>query len=189
VQLTKHGFAFVFDRTNGQPVWPIDERPVPKSDTPGERTSPTQPFPTKPPAYDQQGVRIDDLIDFTPELREEAIKILSQYRYGSLFTPPSVAGGSAGTKGTVQIPGAAGGSNWTGAGADQTANFSGIELVDENLVHLDSPRSVGNLTFSDTDISTSPCGSTSLNTASPIPGFGIGSRTCRKAASPARRFR
>jgi quinoprotein glucose dehydrogenase len=117
-EVSKQAFVYVLDRVTGQPVWPIEERPVPRGDTPGEWYASTQPFPTKPPPYDQQGVRIDDLIDFTPELREEAIKILSQYRYGSLFTPPSVAGGPSGTKGTVQMPGAAGGSNWTGAGAD-----------------------------------------------------------------------
>ena len=117
-EVSKQTFVYVLDRVTGEPVWPIEERPVPRGDTPGEWYAPTQPFPTKPPAYDQQGVKIDDLIDFTPELREEAIKILSQYRYGSLFTPPSVAGGPDVTKGTVQMPGAAGGSNWTGAGAD-----------------------------------------------------------------------
>ena len=73
VQLTKQAFAFVFDRTTGRPVWPIEERPVPASDVPGERTARTQPFPTKPPPFDRQGVTIDDLIDFTPELRAEAI--------------------------------------------------------------------------------------------------------------------
>jgi quinoprotein glucose dehydrogenase len=115
-EVSKQAFVYVLDRVTGQPVWPIEERPVPAGNTPGEWYAPTQPFPTKPPAYDQQGVRIDDLIDFTPELRQEAIKILSQYRYGTLFTPPTVAEGP--TKGTVQMPGAVGGSNWTGAAAD-----------------------------------------------------------------------
>src|SRR5262245_35800781 len=73
VQLTKQAFAFVFDRLNGTPVWTIEERSVPTSATPGERTSPTQPFPTKPPAFDRQGVTTDDLIDFTPALRAEAL--------------------------------------------------------------------------------------------------------------------
>jgi quinoprotein glucose dehydrogenase len=99
-------------------VWPIEERPVAKGNVPGEWYAPTQPFPTKPPAYDQQGVTVDDLIDFTPELRQEALAILKQYQYGPLFTPPSVADPAAKTKGTVQMPGAAGGSNWTGAAAD-----------------------------------------------------------------------
>ncbi len=72
------------------PVWPIEERRVPASDTPGERTSPTQPFPTKPPPFDRQGVSIDDLIDFTPELRKEALDLVKQYKLGPLFTPPTV---------------------------------------------------------------------------------------------------
>ena len=117
-EVSKQAFVYVLDRVTGQPVWPIEERPVPSGDMPGEWYARTQPFPTKPPAYDQQGVTVDDLIDFTPELRQEAIKILSRYRYGPMFTPPSMARMPAGTKGTVQMPGAAGGSNWTGAGAD-----------------------------------------------------------------------
>ena len=116
-EVSKQAFVYVLDRATGVPVWPIEERPVPRGDLPGEWYSPTQPFPTRPPAYDQQGVTIDDLIDFTPELRAQAIKILSQYRYGPLFTPPSKADANA-TRGTVQMPGAIGGSNWTGAAAD-----------------------------------------------------------------------
>jgi quinoprotein glucose dehydrogenase len=119
VQLTKHGFAFVFDRTNGQPVWPIEERPVPKSDTPGERTAPTQPFPTKPPPYDRQGVSVDDLIDFTPELRAEALELIKQYKIGPLFTPPSIRREGPGSiRGTVQLPGSVGGADWQGGAFD-----------------------------------------------------------------------
>ena len=79
VQVTKQAFAFVFDRVTGEPIWPIEERPVPQSETPGERTSPTQPFPTKPPAFDRQGSTEDNLIDFTPELRAEALEIAQRY--------------------------------------------------------------------------------------------------------------
>jgi glucose dehydrogenase len=119
VQVTKQAFAFVFDRSNGQPVWPIEERPVPASDTPGERTSPTQPFPTKPPPFDRQGVTVDDLIDFTPALRAEALTLIKQYRIGPLFTPPSIRGdGPDATKGTVQLPGSVGGADWQGAAFD-----------------------------------------------------------------------
>jgi quinoprotein glucose dehydrogenase len=119
VQVTKQAFAFVFDRTNGHPVWPIEERPVPGSDTPGERTSPTQPFPTKPPAFDRQGVTLDDLIDFTPELRAQALQLVKQYRLGPLFTPPSIRGeGPGATKGTIQLPGSVGGADWQGAAFD-----------------------------------------------------------------------
>ena len=90
-QPTKQAFLYVLDRATGEPVWPIEERPVPKGDTPREWYSPTQPFPTKPPAYDGQGLAIDDLIDFTPELRAEAVKLVSRYRLGPIFTPPSSA--------------------------------------------------------------------------------------------------
>ena len=116
-QVTKQAFTYVFDRVSGAPVWPIEERPVAQSDVPGERTSPTQPFPTKPPAFDRQGVTEDDLIDFTPELKAEALRIAKQYRLGPLFTPPSVVDPN-GTKGTLQLPSGFGGTNWTGGGAD-----------------------------------------------------------------------
>jgi quinoprotein glucose dehydrogenase len=89
-QASKQGFLYVFDRATGQPLWPIEERPVPPSDIPGEELSPTQPFPTKPPAFDRQGVTENDLIDFTPELKTQALEILSHYKYGGLFTPPSL---------------------------------------------------------------------------------------------------
>ncbi len=115
-QVTKHAFVFVFDRVTGKPIWPIEERPVPQSTTPGERTSPTQPHPTKPPAYDRQGITEDDLIDFTPELRKEALRILSEYTYGPLFTPPSVV--TETNKGTALLPHINGGSNWGGACVD-----------------------------------------------------------------------
>jgi hypothetical protein len=88
VQLTKQGYAYVLDRVTGQPVWPIEERPVPASDVPGERAWPTQPHPTKPAAYDYQGYNENDLIDFTPELRAEAVKIAKQYRLGPAVHTP-----------------------------------------------------------------------------------------------------
>ena len=92
-QVTKQAFTFVFDRVTGKPVWPIEERPVPQTDVPGERTSPTQPFPTKPAPFDRQGVTTDDLIDFTPELKAEAIAIFNQYKTSTNpFLPPIVAG-------------------------------------------------------------------------------------------------
>ena len=120
MQLTKQAFTFVFDRVTGKPVWPIEERPVPASDTPGERASPTQPFPTRPPPYDRQGATIDDLIDFTPALRAEAIELVKQWRMGPLFTPPSIRGDAPGaTKGTVQLPGSVGGAYWQRGAFDQ----------------------------------------------------------------------
>ncbi len=116
-QITKQTFTFVLDRRTGEPVWPVEERPVPQTDVPGERTSPTQPFPTKPPPFDRQGVDPADLIDFTPELRAEAEAILAQLRWGPLYTPPSVAV-EGGTQGTLMVPGSLGGANWPGAAWD-----------------------------------------------------------------------
>jgi quinoprotein glucose dehydrogenase len=119
VQVTKQAFAYVLDRTNGKPVWPIVERPVPQSSTPGERTAPTQPFPTRPPPFDLQGSIEQNLVDFTPELRAEARAILTRYVTGPLFTPPSVVDEAPNGKlGTIQLPGSIGGANWSGAGFD-----------------------------------------------------------------------
>jgi len=119
VQLTKQAFAFVFDRKTGEPVWPIVERAVPQSNVPGERTSPTQPFPTKPPAFDLQGAIVDNLIDFTPELRAEALEMVKRYTIGPLFTPPTVRDDSpGGNLGTIQLPGSVGGANWGGGAFD-----------------------------------------------------------------------
>jgi len=87
-QPTKQAFLYVFNRETGEPIWPIEERPVAKGDVPGEWYAPTQPFPTKPPAYDRQGISTDDLIDFTPELRAQAVKAIEKYRIGPIFTPP-----------------------------------------------------------------------------------------------------
>ena len=117
-QITKQAYAYVFDRVTGQPVWPIEERPVAASDVPGERTALTQPFPTRPAPFDLQGIRIDDLIDFTPELRAEATKLASQYRLGSLFTPPARGENADGTKGSIQMPGSGGAASWDSGAAD-----------------------------------------------------------------------
>ncbi len=118
VQLTKQAFAFAFDRVTGDPLWPIEERRVPASDIPGERASPTQPFPTKPAGFDQQGVTEDDLIDLTPEIRAQAVEIARQYRLGPLYAPPSLADADDGTRGTIQVPGTAGGALWEGGAVD-----------------------------------------------------------------------
>ena len=114
---SKQAFLYVFDRVTGQPVWPIEERPVPKGDVPGEWYAPTQPFPTKPPAYDRQGVTIDDLIDFTPELRAEGIKVASKYQLGPLFQPP-VLSKAEGPFATLTLGGYLGGTNWPGGSYD-----------------------------------------------------------------------
>jgi quinoprotein glucose dehydrogenase len=116
-QPAKQGFVYVFDRVTGEPVWPIVERPVPQGDVPGEWYSPTQPFPTKPPAYDRQGVTLDDLIDFTPELKAEAVKLTSRYKLGPLYTPPVVSKWE-GPLATLVLPNFNGGVNWPGGSVD-----------------------------------------------------------------------
>jgi len=116
-QPTKQGFLYVFDRVTGEPVWPIEERPVPQGDTPGEKYSPTQPFPTRPAAYDRQGLSVDDLIDFTPELRAEAMKTVAQYRIGPLFTPPAVSR-AEGPIATLAMATQAPATNWPGGSYD-----------------------------------------------------------------------
>jgi quinoprotein glucose dehydrogenase len=114
---TKEAFLYVFDRVTGKPVWPIEERPVPKGDVPGEWYSPTQPFPTKPPAYARQAVTVDDLIDFTPELREQAMKAISFYKMGPMFNPP-ILSKIGGPLAAITIGTTNGGTNWPGAGYD-----------------------------------------------------------------------
>lgn len=116
-QVTKQGFVFVFDRVTGGPVWPIEEREVPPSDVPGERASPTQPFPTKPAPFDYQGVSLDDVIDFTPELRAQAIEALKPFKLGPLYTPP-ILGRPGGLSALIERPGEGGAGNWTGAAVD-----------------------------------------------------------------------
>jgi quinoprotein glucose dehydrogenase len=114
---SKEAFLYVFDRVTGQPVWPIEERPVPQSDVPGEKTSPTQPFPTKPPAYARQAVTESDLIDFTPALRQQALEQLKSYRMGPMFLPP-VLSKPGGPYAAVTIGTTGGGTNWPGAAYD-----------------------------------------------------------------------
>ncbi|MGH9332863.1 MAG: pyrroloquinoline quinone-dependent dehydrogenase [Vicinamibacteria bacterium] len=108
---TKMGFVFVFDRVTGKPVWPIEDRAVPPSEVPGERAAETQPFPTRPAPVSEQGFDEDDVIAFTPELKEAALAVLKKYRHGPLYTPPSM-------EGTITMPGIIGGANWGGAAAD-----------------------------------------------------------------------
>jgi quinoprotein glucose dehydrogenase len=115
----KQAFLFVFDRVTGQPVWPIEERPVPQSDVPGEKTSPTQPFPTKPPAYARQALKVpDDLIDFTPELRAQALKQVARYKVGPWMYNPAVLGDVNGILGAINMNNAIGGTNWPGVAYD-----------------------------------------------------------------------
>ncbi|HYB94677.1 MAG TPA: PQQ-binding-like beta-propeller repeat protein [Vicinamibacterales bacterium] len=133
-QVSKQGFTYVLDRRTGAPVWPIEERPVPPSTVPGERAHPTQPFPTKPPAYERQGVTEADLIDFTPELKAAALEVFKQFETGPLFTPPS-------EKGTIVNPGWAGGANWAGAAFDpETATLYVPSMTSPIVVQLVKPN-------------------------------------------------
>ena len=122
-QVTKQGFTYVFDRLTGEPIWPIEERPVPQTDVPGEWTSPTQPFPTKPPPFERQGFTEDDLLDFTPELRARAVEVVSAYRMGPIFTPPSLAEAPDGSRGTLSLPSTTGGANWEGGALDPETGY------------------------------------------------------------------
>ena len=132
-QITKTGFTFVFDRVTGKPVWPIEERPVPPSTVPGEKLSPTQPHPTKPAPYERQGSTEENLVDFTPEILAEAKEIISDYDHGPLFTPPT-------ERGTVNLPGWAGGANWWGAAFDpETGLFYIPSITAPIVVKLNEP--------------------------------------------------
>ena len=137
VQLTKQAFCFVFDRESGEPIWPIVEKPVPQSQVPSEKTAPTQPFPTKPAAFERQGLSEDDLIDFTPELREEAKAILARYDYGPLYTPPT-------EKGVLSVPGQWGGADWAGGAADPRTGVlyvpSHMAITTVQLHRVDDPE-------------------------------------------------
>ena len=133
-QPTKQVFLYVFNRETGEPIWPIEEQPVPAGDVPGEWYAPTQPIPTRPPAYDRQGVTLDDLIDFTPELRAEAEELVSHYQLGPIFTPPVVSR-LDGPLGTLMAPAAGGGTNWPGGSYDP----------DTHILYVSSNSSVGAL--------------------------------------------
>ena len=123
----KTGFVYTFDRVTGEPVWPIEEREVPPSDVPGERAAPTQPFPTAPPPFARQGFNPDDLVDFTPALRAAALERTREFRFGPLFTPPSM-------EGTMTLPGIIGGGNWGGAAFDPERGLLLVKATEEPSV-------------------------------------------------------
>ena len=132
-QITKQGFTFVFDRATGEPVWPIEERPVPQSTVLGEQTSPTQPFPTKPPLFLTNGATEDDLVDFTPAIKQEALDIFRQYHSGPLYTPP-VPGDN------IIRPGWSGGANWWGAAFDPDSKILIVpSWAHFSMVHIYPP--------------------------------------------------
>ena len=129
----KTGFLYVFDRVSGVPIWPIVEKPVPQSDVPGEKSSPTQPFPTKPLPFAKQGITENDLIDFTPELKAAALAELKKYRSGPLFTPPS-------PDGLVMLPGNIGGGNFGGGAFDPETGIIYVKATNSaNLIRLSKP--------------------------------------------------
>jgi quinoprotein glucose dehydrogenase len=164
VQLTKQGFAFVFDRVTGRPVWPIEERPVPASDVEGEHAWPTQPFPTRPPAIADQGVTLDDAFDATPELKAEAQKQLAKYRIGPVFTPPSL-------RGTLQRPGLIGGANWGGGAFDPATGLLFVKTTNQpNLVRVGKPdRSSANPRASEVDAELTRIGGTNAEFRDGLP--------------------
>ncbi len=164
VQLTKQGFAFVFDRVTGKPVWPIEERPAPTSDVDGEHAWPTQPFPTKPPAISEQGVTLDDAIDLTPALKAAAQKELTKYRIGPVFTPPSL-------RGTVQRPGLIGGANWGGGAFDPASGVLFVKTTNQaNIVRLGAPdRSAANPRASEVDAELTRVGDTNAEFMDGLP--------------------
>ena len=137
---SKMGFLYTFDRVTGEPVWPIEDRPVPASTVPGERAAETQPFPTKPAPFAKQGFTEDDVIDFTPELRAEALGIVRRYRLGSLYTPPSL-------EGTVTRPGIIGGGNWGGTAVDPETGWLFVKSTNSpavlKLAEADPSRTEG----------------------------------------------
>jgi quinoprotein glucose dehydrogenase len=146
---TKESMLYVFDRVTGEPVWPIEERPVPKGDVPGEWYSPTQPFPTKPPAYDRNGISVDDLIDFTPKLRADALEVIKPYAIGPVFTPPvlSKIGGPLAllTLGTNN-----GGTNWAGGSFDPETHLLFVSscsscIIPDGLVS--APKDVSDMGY------------------------------------------
>jgi quinoprotein glucose dehydrogenase len=134
VQLTKQAFAYAFDRETGVPLWPIEERPVPTSDVPGEWTSPTQPFPTKPAAYDRQGFSADDLIDFTPAIEAAALASINDLRMGPIYSPLSLVDAPDGTRGRLMLPSFGGGANWEGGAADPETGLLYVGSVTSPVV-------------------------------------------------------
>lgn len=146
-QITKQGYVYTFDRATGKPIWPINETPVPPSDVPGEQASPTQPIPSRPPAFEYQGVTVNDLADFTPEIRAMAEKAIQGFKTGPLFTPPSI-------QGTIVRPGTTGGANWSGAAVDPATGMLYVpsrnayavsrlsppdKALDSNLLYMQTP--------------------------------------------------
>ena len=125
---SKTAWLYILDRETGQPVWPIEERPVPASDVPGERASPTQPMPTRPAAFSRQSITERDLIDFTPEIRRAALEVFNRYRSGPIFTPPSL-------QGTIVMPGSIGGAGWGSTAFDPETRTVYVKATDQPILY------------------------------------------------------
>ena len=147
---SKQAWLYVFDRVTGQPVWPIEERPVPRGKVPGEWYSPTQPYPTKPAAYDMQGIRESDVNDWTPEIKAEALRVLNLHKYSDNVFEPPIERGQDGKYGMLMMPGNNGGTNWEGGAFDPETKiayiFSSTEFNRRSLIN-DPARS--NMNFID----------------------------------------
>jgi len=140
-QVSKQGFVYVLDRRTGAPVWPIMEKPVPPSRVPGERASATQPFPTRPLPFDRQGVQSEDLIDFTPALRNEAEALIARYHHGPLYTPPD-------EQDTILLPGVVGGASWAGAALDpENGTLFVPSVTDPRIVTIASDPHASTMRF------------------------------------------
>ena len=140
-QITKQGFVFAFDRVTGEPIWPIEERPVPPSTIPGERASATQPFPTRPAPIEYQGVTVDDLVDFTPEIRRMAMEVIEPFTIGPLYTPPSLVV-DGGNQGTLGRPAAAGGPN-LGRGGGRPGDGYAVRAVQQHVLRVPRAGAAG----------------------------------------------
>jgi quinoprotein glucose dehydrogenase len=124
VQATKQGFLFVLDRVTGAPVWPVEERPVPQSDVPGEESWPTQPFPTRPAPFSPQGITLDDIVDFTPQIHDAALEAIKAFRIGPVFLPPSM-------QGSLVRPGVIGGAGWGGLAVDAETKWAYVKASND----------------------------------------------------------
>jgi quinoprotein glucose dehydrogenase len=158
-QPTKSAFLFVLNRETGEPIWPIEERPVPQSDVPSEQTSPTQPFPTKPLPFDRQGFSLEDVIDLTPELHQEALEVVKRYRIGPIFTPPALET-PGGPQATLMLPADTGGTNWPGGALDP----------ETNRLYIHSHTAVYSLPNIPPDLAANPSQTPAEPGASPAPG-------------------
>jgi glucose dehydrogenase len=132
---SKEAFLYVFDRITGQPIWPIEERPVPQTDVPGEKTSPTQPFPTKPPAYARQQVTEAELVDFTPDIKKQALEAVKLFKLGPMFLPP-VLSKEGGPLAAITIGTLGGGTNWPGAGFDPETHIVYAQAANAGVAPL-----------------------------------------------------